>query len=122
MRAFSHSEFLAHASKVTGKAYMLVTVDEDLIDQNLGAAERNLTVFSDDAMHKITTECGTIIEFGDIDDASTVFYTVERSLSKIPNIGLFVAIYYEGYSILNICQSHEVRSLIEQQNYSSAVM
>ncbi len=122
MNAFSHTEFLAHVSTLSKKAYMLVTVDPDMADRNRGAIDTVLSMIDPDAREKLEIEGGTIVEFSDIDDAIGCYYSVERKIPSTPNIDLFLSVFYDGENQLNICQSPSLQTMLAMETPSASTI
>lgn len=122
MLAYSYSGLLKLVSKTSDNAFMLLSVDPELIDGHPISATRSLSALDDDVLDKLSIECGTTVVFNTIDEALSIYLEIEKNIPDMPEIDLILSIFYKGYNHLNLYQNNEIRSQSEHGISSCASM
>ncbi len=121
MTAYDQLGLLSLVSKSTQKAYMLISVDPELVNENGREFEGSFDMLPDDVMDALRHEGSSVLEFDDLEAAYPTFLAVEEATSSFENIELFSLVYSNGFSMLSINQNNDT-PLIPHQFASALAM
>jgi hypothetical protein len=122
MKVHDQIAVLSKLSKLAGKPYLLVSVDQDLIDQNGTSFERHFDMLSGEVLDEIR-HCGSaIFEVDDIMEAQNLYLRMEVASENCRDVGLYAMVFFDGHTMLGISQNKGIPVPAAQQVVSLLIM